>query len=184
MRHLLTCGVHLSMSYLFAFSYCSWGSQGKNSEVVCHSLLQWTTFCQTSPPWPVRLGWPHTAWLSFIALGQAVVLWSDWLVICDCGFSLSDLRCPLSGPTVSLGFLLPWTWDIFSRLLQQSAAAARCLGRGVASLGCAPALLQPLLSWENALDSIKRSKDMMPEDEPHQIWSFPECYWGRVEGNY
>ena len=33
-----------------AFSYCSWGSQGKNTEVVCHSLLQWTTFCQTSPP--------------------------------------------------------------------------------------------------------------------------------------
>ena len=35
------------------FSYCSyssWGSQGKNTEVVCHSLLQWTTFCQTSPP--------------------------------------------------------------------------------------------------------------------------------------
>ena len=43
-------GVHLSVSYLFAFSYCSWGSQGKNTEVVCHSLLLWTTFCQTSPP--------------------------------------------------------------------------------------------------------------------------------------
>ena len=23
--------------------------------------LQWTTFFQTSPPWPIRLGWPHTA---------------------------------------------------------------------------------------------------------------------------
>ena len=34
------------MFYIFAFSYCSWGSQGKNTEVVCHSLLQWTTFCQ------------------------------------------------------------------------------------------------------------------------------------------
>ena len=31
--HLLTWGVHLSVSYLFAFSYCSWGSQGKNTEV-------------------------------------------------------------------------------------------------------------------------------------------------------
>ena len=41
--------LHLSVSYLFAFSYCSWGSQGKNTEVVCHSLLQWTTFCHTSP---------------------------------------------------------------------------------------------------------------------------------------
>ena len=48
--HLLTWGVPLSVSYHFAFSYCSWGSQGRNSEVICHSLLQWTTFCQTSPP--------------------------------------------------------------------------------------------------------------------------------------
>ena len=31
------------------FSYYSWGSQGKNTEVVCHSLLQWTMFCQNSP---------------------------------------------------------------------------------------------------------------------------------------
>ena len=58
--------VPLSVSYHFTFSYCSWGSQGKNTEVVCHSLLQWTTFCQTSPPWPVRLGWPYRAWLSSI----------------------------------------------------------------------------------------------------------------------
>ena len=92
----------------FAFSYCSLGSQGKNIEVVCHSLLQWTPFCQTSPPGPVHLGWPHTAWLSFTALDKAVVLWSDWLVFCDCGFSLSALWCPLS--TILMGFLLPWTW--------------------------------------------------------------------------
>ena len=44
-------------------SYCSWGSQGKNTEVVCHSLLQWTTFSQSSPPWPIHLGWPYAAWL-------------------------------------------------------------------------------------------------------------------------
>ena len=43
----------------FCLFICSRGSQGKNTEVVCHSLLQWTTFCQTSPPWPARLGWPH-----------------------------------------------------------------------------------------------------------------------------
>ena len=36
------------MSYLFAFSYCSWGSQGKNTEVVCHSLLQQTTGVNSS----------------------------------------------------------------------------------------------------------------------------------------
>ena len=36
------------------------------------------------------LGWPHTAWLSFIELEKAVVLWSDWLVYYDYGFSESD----------------------------------------------------------------------------------------------
>ena len=54
---------HLCVSCLFAFSYCSWDSQGKNTEVVCHSLLQWTMFCQNFPPSPVRLGWPSMAWL-------------------------------------------------------------------------------------------------------------------------
>ena len=43
--HLLTWGVHLSLSYLFAFSYYSWSSRGKNTDVVCHSLLQWAMFC-------------------------------------------------------------------------------------------------------------------------------------------
>ena len=122
------------MSYLFAFSYCSWGSQAKNTDVVCHSLLQWTTFCQTSPPWPGRPGWPHTAWLSVTELDKAVVLVSDWLVFCDYGFRVSALWCPLATPTVLLvGFLLPRTWGVPSQLLQQSAAAAPYLGWGVAS---------------------------------------------------
>ena len=115
----------------FCLSYCSWGSQGKNTEVVCHSLLQWTTFCQTSPPWLSHLGWPHMAWLSFTELDKAVVLWSDWLVSCDYGFSVSALWCPLATPTILLGFLLPWTWGISSWLLQQSIDAAPYLGRWV-----------------------------------------------------
>ena len=62
--HLLTWGVRLSVSYCFAFSYCSWGSQGKNTEVVCHSLLQWTTFCQyvsvtLRNTWSNRQIWPE-----------------------------------------------------------------------------------------------------------------------------
>ena len=44
---------------ILSLSYCSWGSQGKNTEVACHSFLQWTTFCQTSPIWPARLGLPR-----------------------------------------------------------------------------------------------------------------------------
>ena len=124
--------------YIASLSYCSWGSQGKNTEVVCRSLLQWTTFCQTSLtewPWPVRLGWPHMAWLSFIELDKAVVLGSDWVIFCDYGFSVSALWCPLATPTILLQFLLPWTCGISSRLLQQSAAAAPYLGRGVSPHG-------------------------------------------------
>ena len=58
--YILLAGKNL---VFFAFLYFSWGSQGKNTEVVCHSLLQWTTFCENSPPQPVHLGWPYTAWL-------------------------------------------------------------------------------------------------------------------------
>ena len=128
-------GSPVSVSYHFAFSFCSWGSQGKNTEVVCHSLLQWTTYCQTSPPWPDRPGRPHTAWLGFIELDKAVVLWSDWLVFCDYGFSVPALWCSLTAPTILLSFLLPWTWDVTLWLLQQSAVAASYLGWGVSPHG-------------------------------------------------
>ena len=32
------------------------GSPGNNTGVVCHFLLQWTTFCQNSSLWPIHLG--------------------------------------------------------------------------------------------------------------------------------
>ena len=47
---------------------------------VCHSLLQWTTFCQNSLLWPVFLGWPCTAWLraslSYASPFSMTRLWS------------------------------------------------------------------------------------------------------------
>ena len=43
-------------------------------------------------------------------------MWSDWLVFCDYGFSVSALWGPLAAPTVLLGFLLPWRKAIFSWL--------------------------------------------------------------------
>ena len=57
--------------------------------MVCHSLLQSTTFCQNSPPWPFHLGWPHTMAHTFIELDKAVVhvirfvsfLWL-WFSVC------------------------------------------------------------------------------------------------------
>ena len=69
-------GVHLSVSHSFSFSYCCWGSQGKDTEVVFYSLLQWTTFCQNSPPCTIHLGWPYTACL-IVPLSQTE-LWSMW----------------------------------------------------------------------------------------------------------
>ena len=123
------------MSYTFAFSYCSWGSQGNNTEVVCDSLLQWTTFCQTSPLWPVCLGWPYLAWLSFMELDHVVYL----IRLASFLWLWFQSVCPLK-PFLStyclLGFLLPWTWGISSQLLQQSADAAPYLGCGVSPHGC------------------------------------------------
>ena len=96
------------------YSYCSWGSQGKNTEVVCHSLLQRTTFCQTSPPWPACLGWPHTAWLSFIELDKAVVhvirlascLWLWFQSVCPLMPSLSAYHLTWVSLTLDVGVSL------------------------------------------------------------------------------
>ena len=84
-------------------------------------------------------------------------MWSDWLVFCNYGFSVSALWCPLTTPTVLFGFLLPWTWVISSRLLQQSAATAPYLGRGHPSWpwtwsssswpSCAPAATAPWMEY-------------------------------------
>ena len=57
----------------FAFSYYSWGSQGKNTEEVFHSLLQWTSLSElstmTCPSWVALHGLAH----SYIELDKAVV---------------------------------------------------------------------------------------------------------------
>ena len=92
---------------------------------VDHILSDLSTM--TRPSWVAP-----RAWLSFIELDKAVVLvWLDWLVFCEYGFSVFALWCPLATPTVLLGFLLPWTWGISSRLLQQSASTAPYLVLGV-----------------------------------------------------
>ena len=58
-KHIPTQGVPLSLSYHFAFSYYSWVFQGKNTEVVCHSLLQWTSFC-------------HFIWIELKKVGKTI----------------------------------------------------------------------------------------------------------------
>ena len=75
--------IHMGMSSFsvlsFCLFYCSWGSQGKDTEVVRHFLLQWTTFCQNSPPWPIHLRWPYMAWL-IVSLRQTRL----WFMLSDC----------------------------------------------------------------------------------------------------
>ena len=74
---------------------------------VDHILSDLSTM--THPSWVAP-----RAWLSFIELDKAVVLvWLDWLVFCEYGFSVSALWCPLATPTVFLGFLLSWAWGIY-----------------------------------------------------------------------
>ena len=53
----------------FAFSYRSWDSQDKNTEVVCHSLFQWELSTMTHPSWVALHGMAH----SFIELDRAVI---------------------------------------------------------------------------------------------------------------
>ena len=61
--------------------------------MVCHSLLQWTTFCQNSPPWPVCLGWPLGGMAhSFTELDMTVVHVIRLVSFCDCGL---HYVCPL-----------------------------------------------------------------------------------------
>ena len=67
-----------AISFLF-FSYCSWGSQGKNADVVCHCLPQWTTFRQNSPPWFVHVGWPDMAWLIQAVIHALILVSFLWL---------------------------------------------------------------------------------------------------------
>ena len=103
--------------------------------MVCHSLLQWTTFCQTSPPWSAHLGWPHTAWLTFIELDKAVVrgirltsfLWL-WFVCLPSDASRNTYHLTWVSLTLDVVVLftaapakhshcsLPWTRGIFSQL--------------------------------------------------------------------
>ena len=141
---------------------------------VDHILSDLST--KTHPSWVAP-----RAWLSFIELDKAVVLvWLDWLVFYEYGFSVFALWCPLSTPTVLLGFLL--------HELQQSAAIAPYLGRGV-SPHCRP-------TWPSTSDSSSRpsyartatvwgcSSQSLPLASGLRAWgiSSRRCPWPRMLG--
>ena len=101
--------------------------------------LKWFAIPFSSGPHSVRpLHHDHPVfggptWHGLVSLSYTKLwsMWSDWLVFCDYGFSVSDFWCPLETPTILLGFLLPWMCGISSRLLQQSATTTAYLGWGV-----------------------------------------------------
>ena len=91
--HFPTWEVHFSVSYIFAFSYCSWCSQAW--------ILKWLAIPFSTAPCFFRtlhhdssiLVVLHVMAHSFIELEKAVwSMWSVWLVFCDCGF---HSVCPL-----------------------------------------------------------------------------------------
>ena len=102
---------------------------------------------------PAHLGWPHRAWLSFIELDKAVVLvWLDWLVFCDYGFSVfallqhlpSYLGFSYLGCWVSLHSCSSKAWLLLLTLDEGYLLTAipPNLERGIAPLG-PPAPSQP-----------------------------------------
>ena len=115
-------------------------------------------------------------------------MWSDWLVSCDCGFSLSALWCPLLAPTFLLGFLLPWTWVSFHSCSSKAQpplltldvgylliAAAPDLGRVISPVGhsCAS---QPLSSFYIWMFSVHVLLKPSLKDYEHNVTStWNEC---------
>ena len=130
--HLLTWGVPLSVSYHFAFSYCSWGSQAR--------ILKWLPFpspvdhilsdlsTMTGPSWVAP-----RAWLSFIELDKGLVrvikltsfLWL-WFVCLSSDASCNTYHLTLISLTLNEGYVsmaapakhshcsLPWMSGISS----------------------------------------------------------------------
>ena len=124
--------------------------------MVCHSLLQSTTFCQTSPTWPARPGWPHIALLSFIELDKAVVrvirlvsfLWLWFQCVCPLMPSRNTYRLAWVSLTLGVGYLFmavpakcsfpSYCEHGVAPLGPPGPAQPLLLGRGVAPLSCLP----------------------------------------------
>ena len=124
------------MSYLFAFSYCSWGLKARILKWFAIPFSNGPHFVRT-PPWPVRLGWSYMAWLSFIQLDKAVFhmlglvsfLWLWFQSVCPLMPSLSTYHLTAVSLTLDVGYpftaapakqsccSLPWMWGISFWLL-------------------------------------------------------------------
>ena len=142
--------------------------------MVYYSLLQWTTFCQPSPPWSIRLVWPHTAWLSLIELDKAVVcvirlassfLWLWFQSVCSLMPSCHTYRLTLFSLTLDEGYLL--------------TAAPPGLAHEVTPLG-------PPVPTKLPKNGISDPLRNMPEgSHPSVLWGYPEriaiCQSGSIQ---
>ena len=149
------------------------GSQGKNTEVVCHSLLQRTTFFQTTPPWPVCLAWPLTTWLSFIELDKAVVrvvrlasfLWLWFQCVCSLMPSRNTYHLTWVSIILDVGYLF----------IAAPAKHSCCSLRGISS--------RPPLLTLNESSSSQPSSATQPPLLGHAVASPGLCPWLRVWGS-
>ena len=71
----------LNTIFSFVLLYSSWGSHSKYTRMVCQSLLQWITFYQNSPLWPVHLGPPYMTWpIASLSYASPFATTRQWFV--------------------------------------------------------------------------------------------------------
>ena len=103
------------------------------------------------------------AWLSFIELDKAVVLvWLDWLVSCEYGFSVSALWCPLATLTVLLQllshvqvFATPWTAACQASLSITNSQS--CSNACPSRQWCHPTISSSVVPFSSCLQSFTAS---------------------------
>ena len=112
---------------------------------VDHILSDLSTM--THPSWVAP-----RVWFSFIELDKAVVLvWLDWLVFCECGFSVFALWCPLI-PSCNT-YCLTWvslTLDVgylFTAAPSKRSGCSLPWMKGVSSLPPFLTMPKPLTVW-------------------------------------
>ena len=107
--HLPAWGVNPSVSYLFAFSYCSWGSQWR--------ILMWFAIPFSRVPCFVRtLHYDHPSWVALHSMAHTLSymrLWSTWSVcsvLWDYGFYSVCPQCIKDKRLVEASWWEEWLW--------------------------------------------------------------------------
>ena len=151
----MTWGVPLLVSYHFSFSYCSWDSQGKYTEVACHSL--------SSGPhsvWPLHhdppiLGCPAgMAWFQWVrqGCGPSVIRLTSFLGVwiqCVCPLMPSCNTYHLTWVSLTLG--------VGYLFMAAPAKHSRC------SLPWMRGISLPFLTFNKTLKQLEREEQRTPK---------------------